>query len=170
MKKIIFIVLLLPGFCTKAYSQAAVGQSAPPITVEQWLKGEAVSNFQNGKVYLVEFWGTWCGPCVKNIPHLSELQKKYSAAGLSVIGVASHEFDGRGKLDEFMRTRGNEMEYTVAYDSDQSMERDWDTGDKSEMTFKLPVCFLVDKNGKVVFIGHPENKSLEDVLQKTLDE
>lgn len=168
MLKFILSIAILTASGSELYSQAIIGKNAPAMTVDEWLKGDPVSEFQPGKVYLVEFWGTWCGPCVKNIPHLSEIQKKYSSAGLTVIGVATHELEGRAKLDEFMDKRGNEMEYTVAYDSDLSMEKDWDTGGKGENTFKLPVCFLIDKNSKVVFIGHPGNKNIEEQIEKAL--
>jgi glutathione peroxidase-family protein len=96
------------------------------------------------------------------------LEKKYSSQGLVVIGVATHEFNGRSKLDKFMKERGDEMQYRVAYDSDLTMERDWDTGETGGDNFRLPVCFLVDRKGKVVFTGHPANKELESMIEKTI--
>ncbi len=87
-----------------------------------------------------------------------------------MIGVATHENDGRDVLDKFMKDRGNEMEYRVAYDSDLSMERDWDTGESGGFNFLLPVCFLIDKNGNVVFKGHPGNKKLESAIQSAVEE
>jgi thiol-disulfide isomerase/thioredoxin len=47
---------------------------APPLKVSKWLKGEEVKRFEPGKVYVVEFWATWCGPCIAFMPHLAELQ------------------------------------------------------------------------------------------------
>ncbi|MEY9981773.1 thiol-disulfide isomerase/thioredoxin [Bradyrhizobium yuanmingense] len=55
---------------------------APPIKVENWLRGEPLSSFQPGKVYIVEFWATWCGPCVAAVPELVQLQEKYKKAAL----------------------------------------------------------------------------------------
>ena len=171
MLKNIFLVILILNISSMIRAQSGVkaGDKAPSISVEEWLKGDPVTSFENDKVYLVEFWGTWCGPCIENIPHLSELQKKYSDRGLVVIGVATHEFDGRAKLDKFMTERGSEMEYTVAFDTDLSMQRDWDTGESGEDKFRLPVCFIVDKNCKVVFTGHPADKKLEDMLESALN-
>ncbi|MGX5806398.1 TlpA disulfide reductase family protein, partial [Bradyrhizobium sp. Arg314] len=64
---------------------------APAIKVESWLRGEPLAAFQPGKVYIVEFWATWCGPCVAAMPHLMQLQEKYKDSGLEVIGVAACE-------------------------------------------------------------------------------
>ncbi len=168
--KILLVILILNiNSIIPAQSGTKVGDKAPSISVEEWLKGEPVTSFENDKVYLVEFWGTWCGPCIENIPHLSELQKKYSDHGLIVIGVATHEFDGREKLDKFMTDRGSEMEYAVAFDTDLTMQRDWDTGESGDDKFRLPVCFIVDKTGTVVFTGHPADKKLEEVIQSALN-
>lgn len=168
--KTIFITVILL-YTISIYSQngAKIEDKAPALTVEEWIKGEAINSFDNGKVYLVEFWGTWCSPCIANIPHLSKIQKKYLNDGLIVIGVATHEFEGRSKLDDFMLRYGNEMEYRVAYDSDLSMQKDWD-GVSEGSDFRLPLCFLIDKNGKIVFVGHPSEKNLEDLIDNTLKE
>jgi hypothetical protein len=62
------------------------------------------------------------------------------------------------------------MEYRVAYDVDQSMERNWDTGGKTSVVFRIPVCFVVDKSGTIRFVGHPEDSSLERMLKEVLNE
>ena len=172
MIKALILFLLFSSLNSVSFAQSGVkaGDKAPLLSVDEWLKGEPVYSFEDGKVYLVEFWGTWCSPCIKNIPHLSELEKKYSGNGLVVIGVATHEINGRDKLDQFMKDRGNaEMEYRVAYDSDLTMERDWDTGETGGNNFRLPVCFLIDKSGSVVFVGHPGDKKLESMIESTID-
>ncbi|MGX9121061.1 TlpA disulfide reductase family protein, partial [Mesorhizobium sp. BHbsci] len=64
---------------------------APAIKVQSWLRGEPLTAFQPGKLYIVEFWATWCGPCVSAMPHLAELQDKYKDSGLEVVAVAASE-------------------------------------------------------------------------------
>ena len=53
-----------------------VGDKAPPLGKGQWVKGEPVKEFESGKVYVIENWATWCGPCIAAIPHVTEIQKK----------------------------------------------------------------------------------------------
>jgi thiol-disulfide isomerase/thioredoxin len=172
MKKYVFalFVLVVMNMPLLAKEGVKIGDTAPALSYDEWIKGDTVKTFSAGTVYLVEFWGTWCGPCIKNIPHLSKLQQQYASAGLQVIGVASHEFKPRDVLTKFMNERGADMKYRVAYDADQSMERDWDTGGKKGVVFRLPICFIVDKGGKIRFVGHPEDASLEPTLKEALDE
>jgi thiol-disulfide isomerase/thioredoxin len=163
-------MLILIGLTASAQTGLGVkpGDAPPSITVEEWIKGEPVPSFEQGKVYLVEFWGTWCGPCIKNIPHLSRLQKEFGSQGLIVIGVASHEFKGRETLLDFMKQRGDEMAYRVAFDSDQSMERDWDTGGAKEAQFRLPLSFVIDRSGHVRFVGHPDDPGMDKIITEAV--
>src|SRR5207248_2345586 len=84
---------ILFAFARTANAQVAdkpatlkVGDAAPALSKGKWLKGEPVKAFEPGKVYVIECWATWCGPCVAAIPHVTELQHKYAKDGLVVIG------------------------------------------------------------------------------------
>ena len=54
-----------------------IGSKAPELQIAKYVKGDSVEQFQDGKVYVVEFWATWCGPCIAAFPHLSELQAEH---------------------------------------------------------------------------------------------
>ena len=72
----------MPGLPTK------LGDPAYPLVGLTFVKGEPVE-FTPGKVYVVEFWATWCPPCKDSIPHLTELSKKYEDQGVVIIGITN---------------------------------------------------------------------------------
>src|SRR5579883_3528530 len=61
----------------KREASLKVGDPAPALKATRWLQGTEVSAFAPRKLYVVEFWATWCGPCVVMMPHLSQLQSEY---------------------------------------------------------------------------------------------
>ncbi len=131
-----------------------VGDKAPAITIAEWLKGSAVKSFEPGRVYVVEFWATWCGPCIAAFPHLSQLQKQYADKGLTVIGVSAA--DQRGNTLEKARAmvadKGDKMGYTVSWDTDRTTSDAWMVAAGRR---GIPCSFVVDKQGRIAFIGHP---------------
>src|SRR5688572_14083984 len=89
-----------------------VGDPAPKLAIAKWAQGEPVKEFDSSKVYVVEFWATWCGPCIKSIPHLNELHEKFKDKGLVVIGQNLGE--NEGKVAPFIEKMGDKMTYRVA--------------------------------------------------------
>ena len=67
-----------------------IGRRPPPIQVAKWVKGEPLTDFEPGKVYVVDFWATWCGPCIAAIPHLTKLAQTHKGK-LEVVGISISE-------------------------------------------------------------------------------
>ncbi|MBA44163.1 MAG: thiol:disulfide interchange protein [Magnetococcales bacterium] len=94
-----------------------------------------------GDVLLVNFWATWCGPCVIEMPDLDAIQKKYGAAGLKVLAISIDE-EGVDKVKEFYKK--NDL---------QNLEIFNDSDGSSAAAFgvkKLPTSFLIDHEGKAI--------------------
>ena len=85
----------------------------PGCKSKSFVKGEPVKAFEPGKVYVVEFWATWCGPCLTSIPHLTELHKKNPE--ITFIGVSTEADPVLVK--QFVMEQGDAMNYRVAVDA-----------------------------------------------------
>jgi thiol-disulfide isomerase/thioredoxin len=132
----------------------SVGDDAPALAIGKWIKGDAVPAFQKGKTYIVEFWATWCGPCIAGMPHLSELQKQYGDKGLTIISVSSPDSRGNSleKVEAMVKDKGDKMSYTVAWDDERKTSEAYM---RAAQQNGIPCAFLIDGAGKVVYIGHP---------------
>jgi len=135
-----------------------VGDPAPALSVE-WVKGDPVKSLQGDTTYVVEFWATWCGPCVRVMPHLSELQARFTD-DVRVIGVNVWEED-QSKVRPFVEKMGDKMAYTVAMDIVPEVKEGERPVGKTATAWLdaagrdgIPSSFIVHK-GKVQWIGHP---------------
>ena len=95
-KAIVGLVLILMSLVTagsgaETVKLGQIGCIAPKLEGLEWVKGDPV-RMQKGSIYVVEFWATWCGPCIRGIPHLTELQQKYKFNLVMVIGFCIERF------------------------------------------------------------------------------
>lgn len=147
-----------------------VGDAAPALAVDNWVKGEAVPKFERGKVYVVEFFATWCLPCKASIPQMTEMQR--TNPDLVFICIAGSELLKKGesdtrlqKLSDFVKSQGAAMGYRVGYDSSTSMSNNWL---KAAGVRGIPSGFVVNGEGKVAYIGHPLDVPFQDALKTAL--
>lgn len=129
-----------------------VGDKAPALTIDTWVKGKEIKSFESGKPYVVEFWATWCGPCIASMPHLSSIQKEYGSK-LTIIGVTSKDPNNSlEKVQEMVKTKGDTMGYTVAWDTERTTNEAYM---KAANQNGIPTAFVVDQKGNIAWIGHP---------------
>jgi thiol-disulfide isomerase/thioredoxin len=78
-----------PATRKKPAASLKVGDAAPALKASKWLQGEEVKAFEPGKVYVVEFWATWCGPCIVMMPHMAEMQAAFKDKAVTFIGFSA---------------------------------------------------------------------------------
>ena len=138
--------------------ELTIGSPAPPLKIKSFLKGEPVQALAKGTVYVVEFSGTGCVPCIKAIPHLTDLQKKHSKVVL--ISVYS---EAESEVRAFLEKHQNQMGFRVALDQGNSTESRWMRGANLQ---GIPTVFVVNAEEVLTWIGHPSQ--LDEPLEKTI--
>lgn len=148
-----------------------VGEPAPKLPVAKWIKGKPVKEFESGKVYVVEFWATWCGPCRQTIPHLTKLAEKYKDK-VTIIGVSIWERVDKNNptahirtVERFVEGMGDQMNYVVAVDNAEGVvAQAWMEAAEQN---GVPTAFVVDQQKRIVWIGHPMD-NLDSVLEQVV--
>ncbi len=127
-----------------------VGDNAPLLEHVRWIKGEPVEEYQPDHIYVLDFWATWCPPCVAAIPHINALQQRHKDDNVHVVAVAIW---GSQDNEAFVEKRGDRMAYRVAVDVE----------DKTAAAFMtaagqggIPTVMLVDGSGEIAWIGRPD--------------
>lgn len=173
MKYCMIACIILLGVA-KATAQDQVtlrlGDPAPELKYSKWIKGTPVKNLNDGNMYVVEFWATWCGPCIGAMPHLSELAEKYKNK-VTFIGADIWEKTGDQpystslpKVVRFVEGNTKNMRYNVIADTDD--QYNFNNWVKAAGIKGIPSTFLIYK-GKIVWIGHP--LKLDEVIDPILD-
>jgi cytochrome c biogenesis protein CcmG/thiol:disulfide interchange protein DsbE len=116
-----------------------VGYKAPGFTVTADNGRQITSSQFGGKLLLLNFWATWCPPCIEEMPSLNELQKRLGPSGLVVLGISVDKSEGAYR--EFLRKVN--VSFLTARDPTAAISSRYGT-------YKYPESYLIDRNGKVV--------------------
>ncbi|PWT98561.1 MAG: redoxin [Terriglobia bacterium] len=171
------VIATFPGRTTDAQEYLAFLQkgAAPPAPSAPVVAAEATSVLPNvtrldggnldsaalsGKVVVVNFWATWCVPCVQEIPGFNKVNREYASKGVVVLGVSMDE-EGAERVAPFLKK--HPMDYTVALGSD-AVSKQYKLGES------LPVTLVFDRSGKQLkrFDGFTSGAAIEAAVQQAL--
>jgi len=135
-------LLALAG-CYTGSRPPRIGSNAPDFTVQDGQNKLTLSQFR-GQVVVLNFWATWCPPCVEEMPSLVEMQRRMKAKGVTVLAVSVDVDDGAYR--QFLKDHG--VNLLTVRDPDQKSNRLYGT-------FKFPETYVIDRNGVMrrKFIG-----------------
>jgi thiol-disulfide isomerase/thioredoxin len=147
-----------------ARDQKAI-ESASNVQITKLDGGAFKLSDYRGKVLVVDFWATYCPPCVRQVPQLAELSKKYRDKGLEVIGLTADDRADQEQVVEFLKKAG--ADYIVGYDN-QWLSSAFLKGTEDETgQHPIPQLFVISREGRVVehIIGEDPRRGIEGVEQ-----
>jgi len=128
-----------------------------------WVKGTPI-NFDEEwgkKVFVLEMWATWCGPCKQTIPHLTKIHHAYKDKGVRVIGISDEEPE---TVKPFVDRMGDQMDYNVAVDEGDTYREYMEKFNVAG----IPHAFIVGKDRKIVWQGHPMEPNFESQIEEAI--
>jgi thiol-disulfide isomerase/thioredoxin len=141
--------------------QAALAQGLPMLALPD-LHGQSHTLQEwHGKVILLNFWASWCGPCLTEIPHLADYQRRYAQEGLQVVGIG---LDQPTKLANVVRTL--KVPYPVLHAPlDRAVELLYQWGDRSGA---LPYTAVIGRDGTLLFrhVGELDEALIQELIAR----
>jgi peroxiredoxin len=158
-RKLLFLsplLIALAGFTAIAADGLKQGDAAPPFN-SFTLEG-AVPNTA-GKVVIVDFWASWCGPCAASFPELEKIYQKYKARGLVVIGVSVDE--DPAKMAAFLEK--HKVSFSTVRDAQHKLVATYNLG-------TMPASAVIGRDGRIAAIHHGfKGKSTVEEVEKELE-
>lgn len=156
MKNIIITLIILIGYNLQAQI-IYENEKAPELKFTEWInnaKGNAILQDQH---IILEFWATWCSPCIESIPHMNSLTQKYSDK-ISFVSVNS--YDTKSKIEKFLKK--TEIVSYIAVDSNKYLK-------EALKIQTIPATVLIDKQGNLRWKGYASDLT-EELINTFLDE
>jgi len=148
---------------TRIKMQSALAAGSPfPDFSETDLEGKplSVANYK-GKVVMIDFWATWCGPCRAELPNVISVYEKYHSKGFEIIGVSLDKQEDKAKLTSFLTE--NKMTWPQYFDG-----QFWDTKLAAKYGIdSIPATYLIDGDGKIIGSNF-RGPALEEAVRKAL--
>jgi len=135
-----------------------LGKPMPPMNLTQWQNSLINPQDLSGKVVILDFWATWCAPCIAAIPQNNALYETFKPKGLEFIGICT----STGQENFLQIITDKKPEYPVARDDSLAVMKAWNI-----QTY--PLYAVIDRKGNVRVVGL-KHESIEKVVEKLLSE
>jgi thiol-disulfide isomerase/thioredoxin len=147
-------VIYLPSH--KTAPMPKVGEIAPEISVKEWINFQKLPTLASlrGKIVVVDFWASWCIPCIVCIPHLNELAHKYSGENFQLLSLVQ---EGHQTMNPFMTN--HQVDYPIGLES-SSFDDYGITG--------IPCTFVIGPTGKILWNGNSASPEIDKVIAKAM--
>jgi len=159
---ILILILTLVGCGKKQIDSDSDSAKAPQFTLPD-INGNQVSLSDfDGKVVILDFWATWCPPCVKEVPHFIELYDEYKEQGFEMVGIS---LDARGANDVKPFVEKMNVNYTMLIGNQDVTKQYGGIGG-------IPTTFVIDKAGQIrqKYVGYREKAVFENDIKMLLNE
>jgi thiol-disulfide isomerase/thioredoxin len=149
-------VVLPPRPAAEKTTMIDAGVEAPDFEALSWAPGQTqldtsnrfkLSDFRGKKIVVIDMWATWCGPCMKSIPHLSKIAEE--VAGQDVEVIALNTSDDQVPFEKFATGKGKEYKFMLARDPAGRDENGNTIAHKLYGVTGIPATFIIDKSGKI---------------------
>ena len=139
---LLLVALSLAG-CYRGTHPPRIGNPAPDFTIQDGATAVTLHNLRE-KVVVLNFWATWCPPCIQELPSLEQLQSRFKERGVEVVGI-SVDVDGKA-YQQFLKD--HKVDFLTVRDPDQKTNSLYGT-------FKFPETYIIDRRGilRRKFIG-----------------
>ena len=150
---LVLVISMLLGQAHAAPQDPRIGKPAPAIKADEWLPGQPTA--MKGKVVMIDFWATWCGPCIAQFPTMKEWKKRFGDE-LVIIGMTSLEAQTAEEVKAFLAK--NKLPWPVAIEKTEPY-----TTHQAFGVEPLPHTVLIDRKG-IVRTVHVGGKGFTDLL------
>jgi len=154
MKKLIYILTFLTIGNAYAQSNIKVNEKAPTINITDWIENVPNDTNLNDKYIVLEFWATWCGPCIAAVPHINSIQKEFNQKDLYYISITDESV---AKVERSLKR----INFNSIVVTDLTKKTQINFGDGVKGLDAYPLTVLIDKTGIIKWIGEPKNLNSE---------